>query len=614
MSNKTTFKRIALALVAAVGFGVLASTPSNGAIVAHALALATDQASSGTATVGEAVTINVRQTITGLSAGDSATTLAVLTKPTTSAASGTLAFRLADSSNATVANAVASGFTPTSNAAAAYAGYTYSITPDVAGTYTIVFYGVGEDGTNPAPVTYTLTASAKNVSASATFSKAALTGGANGQFNGTVISVFTADSTVVVAKGDTAVARLSFDLRNSADTNVVTGTSVNESITAVITGPGLLSLNGSTTAKLRAVTTVNSSDTIVVWGDNTAGKTTVTLTSTSMKTWTTKSLTFSDAASKATLTAAKSVTSNVASDSATALRVAISDSGDNLVTTAQTMYVHSSDTKVVNNGACTVTVSASLGYGTCSLSGLIVDSGTTKIKVANFAFGTAAASLPTTQIVTNEVDFRISGAPAKVAIKFDKTTYRPGEEAGIVITVTDGAGNTVADQAIQGLFTAGISLSPAGSAVSGFTLSDTVVTLAGLTNGVGKYITKVYMPTVGGDVVASATGGLGLALAANRVVVSDTVTVVDPAEDAANSALDAAQEATDAAIAATDAAILAQEAADEAASAAVAAQETAQAAVDAVTALSAEVTKLVAQLATLQKLLNRVAKRVGVKL
>ena len=47
--------------------------------------------------------------------------------------------------------------------------------------------------------------------------------------------------------------------------------------------------------------------------------------------------------------------------------------------------------------------------------------------------------------------------------------------------------------------------------------------------------------------------------------------------------------------------------------AAVAAQETAQAAVDAVTALSAEVTKLVAQLATLQKLLNRVAKRVGVK-
>jgi D-arabinose 1-dehydrogenase-like Zn-dependent alcohol dehydrogenase len=141
----------------------------------------------------------------------------------------------------------------------------------------------------------------------------------------------------------------------------------------------------------------------------------------------------------------------------------------------------------------------------------------------------------------------------------------------------------------------------------GTDVSDTVITFSA-----GVSTSTYVMPATGQQVVLSYTGGAGLS--GTQTADSVTVTVLDPAEEAANSALDAAQEATDAAIAATDAAILAQEAADEAASAAIAAQETAQAAVDAVTALSAEVTKLVAQLATLQKLLNRVAKRVGVKL
>jgi hypothetical protein len=487
--------------------------------------------------------------------------------------------------------------------------YSYAITPDVAGTYTVSFSGIGKDNTTVGPVTITITAAAKNVTPSATYSKVALTGGADSATISAATPSFTADSAIVVTRGTASspavVAKLSFDQRNSADTNVVTGTDVYESVTVSVTGPGLLSLNNSAT-RLRAVTTVLKSDTVLVWSDGTAGVATLNISTASLPTWTTKTLTFAGALASASLTASKTTTAAGNSDTSTVLRAVLKDSGDNLVTSATTMYIHSSDTKVVDNASCSVTVSASLGYGNCALK--IVDSGTAKVKIANYAFG---ATVPTTPIVSNEVDIIIAGAAAKVAIAFDKRTYVPGEKAVITVTVTDGLGRGVADQAIVSLFaTGGITVSPA---LTSGTVSGETVTVTAATHGQGAFKYTVNMPSIGGQVIASATGGTGL-VAAGRVAVADTVTVTDPAEDAANSALDAAQEATDAAIAATDAAILAQEAADEAASAAIAAQETAQAAVDAVTALSAEVTKLVAQLATLQKLLNRVAKRVGVKL
>jgi hypothetical protein len=325
-----------------------------------------------------------------------------------------------------------------------------------------------------------------------------------------------------------------------------------------------------------------------------------------LTTWTTKSVVFYGTVASASLAAAKAVVQKDV-NSSTALRVTLKDANQALALTATDMYVHSSDTKVVSNGtsACSVTVSATDGYASCPIT--IVDSGTVKLKVANYA--ASATTLPTTPIVSNEVEITVAGAPAKVAIAFNKRTYTPGEAAKIVVTVTDGSGRLAADQAIVSLFaTGGITVAPAGTG----TVSAETVTITAATYGQGKYEYSYTMPLTGSTVVASATGGTGL-VAAGRVAVADTVTVIDPAEDAANSALDAAQEATDAAIAATDAAILAQEAADEAAAAATAAQETAQAAVDAVTALSGQVTKLVAQLATLQKLINRIAKKVGVK-
>jgi flagellin-like hook-associated protein FlgL len=202
--------------------------------------------------------------------------------------------------------------------------------------------------------------------------------------------------------------------------------------------------------------------------------------------------------------------------------------------------------------------------------------------------------MPTTQIVSNELELRVVGSAASISVAFDKSSYIPGEEATLTLTAKDVNGFVVPSQTIADLLAAGVDYS------SGTDLTDTTVAL---TKGVKTF--KVNVPTVSGNFIASVKGGTGLPLAA-RVTVSDTVSVVNPAEDAANEALDAA-------IAATDAAILAEEAAANAEAAATAAAETAEAALDAVTALSAQVTKLVAQLASLQKLINKIAKRVGVK-
>jgi hypothetical protein len=198
-------------------------------------------------------------------------------------------------------------------------------------------------------------------------------------------------------------------------------------------------------------------------------------------------------------------------------------------------------------------------------------------------------------------------------------TGDPGATVTYKLTLTEKNGYPVADQTYGANSAGGVLFAKA--VTSGWTTAP-FATTDSFTSVSGVIESKGVLPTAGTATGTWTLVGDGLqTLAANAIdktigktEIKVSTVVFNAAKEAADSALDAAQEATDAAIAATDAAILAQEAADEAASAAIAAQETAQAAVDAVTALSAEVTKLVAQLATLQKLLNRVAKRVGVKL
>jgi hypothetical protein len=621
MSNKTNFKRIALAVVSALGFGVIAAGPSNATIQAGSTL--TIASSTATAIAG-AETATAVLTMTYTSTGSDLDSMIVTAVRTAGATPGvTPGFRIpggvsaptADSSNALkIVTSSSVAYVDAVQASAVSGTVRFDvIKPTTAGTYTYTFYPsftgtLASGAVAPAPVSWTLTVTAANTKPAAAQSSiyigqaeafATLAGGANGSALPNM-----GDSTINVTAGTVAggaqkVAAIGWIQRTSDSSTTLL---VPESVTAVITGAGLLSVNASS-ARAGAVT-AGAHETITVWSDARGGVGTITLTTTSMTTWATKTVTFFGTAASATLSARFGTVSKTGNDSATALQVNIKDALQaNFTQASYPMYVHSSDTKVVSNGACSgfVTVSATTGLGACSLSGLIVDSGTAKIKVANYAAESTTAQAAA-GFVTGEVTIKVVGQAKTVKATFDKAVYNPGDEATVTLTFTDGLGNVVdSHTSLSGALAAGLDYNV------GTDMTDTVITF-----GAGVKTYTYVMPSSGQKVVLSYKGGAGLA--GTQTADSVTVTVIDPAEEAANSALDAAQEATDAAIAATDAAILAQEAADEAASAAIAAQETAQAAVDAVTALSAEVTKLVAQLATLQKLLNRVAKRVGVKL
>jgi trimeric autotransporter adhesin len=156
MSTKTTFKRIALVAVAALGFGLLSSVPSNAAApTTWALGTAT----ANTAVVGQVSTITVPVTVTTNAATSDTLTVSVLP----SAWPASSAVDLAADVTAVVGAAVVASSPWTGAAtwgvsantatltfsavtAASYvtsARATFTFTPDVAGSYTFAYFTDG---------------------------------------------------------------------------------------------------------------------------------------------------------------------------------------------------------------------------------------------------------------------------------------------------------------------------------------------------------------------------------------------------------------------------------------------------------------------------------------
>jgi len=162
MSTKTTFKRVALVTVAALGFGVLTS-------VAPASAVATGSAtvSLGTATASPVVTgreavITIPVTVTAAADSDTWTVgVSVVSKPGTSSAADTTSYWTSEGTIAAVAaGGVSTYVAAVANTNATYNNYqtqsvttagnvaTYNntnsakfyFTPDKAGTYTIAYF------------------------------------------------------------------------------------------------------------------------------------------------------------------------------------------------------------------------------------------------------------------------------------------------------------------------------------------------------------------------------------------------------------------------------------------------------------------------------------------
>ena len=170
MSTKTSFKRIALVAVAALGFGTLSVVPSSAAVPqADTVTLST---SATTGYVGGTYTTTVNVAFGALAAADSLTTtmsmttnatgstaFPVLTVETPTVATTVNSLSAISGSPATVMTTTETGTVAAGTMVRAQAGYTISFSPDKLGTYLIQVKNSG--GTNNATAVWTVTVVAK---------------------------------------------------------------------------------------------------------------------------------------------------------------------------------------------------------------------------------------------------------------------------------------------------------------------------------------------------------------------------------------------------------------------------------------------------------------------
>jgi trimeric autotransporter adhesin len=629
MSTKTTFKRVALVAVAALGLGVLSVAPSSATVSGLTFTVADGTSASAQSDTKTAAIVavsglidNTLDTITVqvVAKGDRPTTTGSNVNPTvgfsfldttTSAVSGVnktttnskaspfTTWNMADS--LTASNSTFSLFATGSDVG--YVGARFwlqldSVTAAQHGTYAYsiivkTYDRVGATTTTTTTIKDVNIVVARPAASSTTTNAARSTAILNA---GTATSATTDDSVAAVATAsNTTHATVAVRLNNA--NGVALGT---ESITATITGAGVIGTSGGSYGKSLLLASTGTTD-ILVRADGTAGKGTITI-STPTVTFGAKVVTFYALTAK-TIAASTNKPVIGAGTSTAVVYAKATDANGTPWGGAAYIYASTAADALIAGSATPVacTYVAADDVHACPVSG--TTPGTAKFKVIDAA--TVAAATAT----SNEVSVRVSaGVPTTAKLAFDKATYAPGEKAQIWVTAVDAAGLALAEQTVSNIFAAGgISSSSAFSAGSD-TLTATFAALAGDTSAsagtvAGYRVYTVYMPMASGAVTISATGGTGLA-AAGRVAISASAEVVNSSVDAAT---DAANEATDAANAATDAALAAADAADAATAAA-------QDASDAVAALSASVSKLIsslrAQITSLTNLVIKIQKKV----
>jgi len=571
MSTKTNFKRIALVAVAALGLGVLSSAPSQATFTGLSTAPLTLSTTNGTAGLTGAATDSTTAgtfSLTALSAAvtDSVSVTSVLkSKPAgASTANPALVFMLNDTGTSTampliaikdypattirvarvlVGNSAADTATEFSIAPAAGQAVGYVVgnwkvfmdsntasTTRVAGTYTytIIANSSAPAVTQTVDISFTVTASASDSVVIAPGSSTAFIGTGTGATSDAVISALATAST-------TPAAYVRVVTKNA------NGDAKPESITATISGAGLLSFGGISGTSLTVAGTGGSD--ISVLPDGRAGTATITI-STPTRSFPAKTMTFY-AVAPATLVATVSAPLAVVGTNSDVVRVTATDSAG--VSWNGTLYIYaSSATDAAIAGAVRATAASSAiacavptatqPAHVCPVSGIAA--GTAKFKVSNYAtaaLATAAAS--GAEVTSNEVSVVVSTATvATVKIEFDKASYAPGERARIYVTPLDSTGKALPAGTYSNLFASGgistaSALTFAGSTTTADSLTAVSITTSATSSSTsgaraGSMQYTVYMPVSGATVTLSATGGTSLPIA-GRVAVTGTATVSD---------------------------------------------------------------------------------------
>jgi hypothetical protein len=629
MSTKTTFKRIALVAVAALGLGVLSVAPSQANV--SGLTVTVANGTSGLTGAASDSTTAATIVVDGILAAGSADTVTVefVAKSTVAGATVVPALQYLDSSTPTasstrvdittvqastysaVLDTSTSGLFSISSGAgdntAKYVKAKFGLqfesstsTDRKAGTYTYgVIVKVYEGGTLNSTLSTTkdvsiviAAAASASEEPSAAYSAVYLGLGTTT----TPTSDASAIGYVATASTTNKAANLRVDIRNAsnaADTAI-------DTVTITVSGPGLVYASSAYTKSVKLIGVTSA--TYPIYADGNAGNTTITVSLEKAAVSFTKTLSFYAKAAK-TITASNFHPVLAAGANTGAVAVVATDANGTPWTGTAYIYA-SSATDALVAGSTTPVQCAAWNSTTgilCPVTALTV--GTAKLKVIDAS--TVAAATAT----SNEVTVTVKGNTASsVKIAFDKSTYAPNEKAIITVTPLDASGSTLQGKTFSALLADGGITSSSAFAAGSETTTYSSITTSSYSSAssnlvAGSRTFVVYMPAASGDVTISATGGTDLPAAA-QVKVTATATVVNASVDAAT---DAANEATDAANAATDAALAAADAADAATAAA-------QDASDAVAALSATVAKLVAslkaQITSLTNLVIKIQKKV----
>jgi len=629
MSTKTTFKRIALVAVAALGLGVLSVAPSSAAVSSLSVTATAGSANpvSDTYAQMDTTTAAYLSVSAFLGAGDTVTVRFVQKSvPTTSASlQPKLSYMDTSTYNTGVIDDAYNGTTQLNKYESITTSgvMTLSIIGGGAG-WVDARFGLRLESMTASTITkgsYVYTAMINTYAANSvgvqTVQDLTIT---VGTYANSSLTVAPASSTAYIQSGTTtgvssdAVVTAVATASNSARATIqvktynAAGGAAPESITATLTGgAGLICTDDATPLCGTSLVIAGDGDTsIAVRSNGVAGVATIAV-STTTATFAPKTVTFY-AKSPKTITA--SVYNPVLSVGANSSAVAATAVDANGTAWTGTLYIVASaaaDALIGGSATAPVACTYSSTYATHFCPITTIATGTAKFKVVDESLdldGTYAAA--DSAATSNEVTVTVSNAaPTTVKLAFDKATYQPYEKALITVTVLDNAGKTLQGQTFANLFaTGGITANQAFGSSSDTLTAVSVITATAngtdTTAGAKTYV--VYMPAQG-EVKISATGGTSLA-AAGQVAVSATASVVNSSVDAAT---DAANEATDAANAATDAALAAADAADAATAAA-------QDASDAVAALSASVSKMItalkAQITSLTNLVIKIQKKV----
>jgi trimeric autotransporter adhesin len=579
MSTTTNFKRIALVAVAALGLGVLSSVPSQAAVSGLTVTVVNGTSSAAKSDSTTAATF----TIAGF-VGPNDTIVAYVVAKTAPAAAGavrpvffnldsttpTLSTQRIDTTTSaantsvSISAGVSGGFRPAVDTVLATQatvggirlinasgdanishkfGFQLDTTTETraAGTYTyslvVKTFEVGATGNGTAATTTTTRDISIVVAALATESAVAASATSTALLYGAGTWAQTAtDSTVAAAgtAGGAAVATVKVDLLNAAGGQ----TTVRDSITVSIDkGNAAISTSNPAAASpsgksLAAFSYTGSSTYVTVWPDGSNGPATLTIRTLNAGTFT-KTITFygDGASAKATV-----VSAVIGSSGTGAILGTEADALNNDLGGGTSLFAYSSDTSVISNfGTACGTYNTTFKGVLCDLTG--VKSGTANITLRD------ASTVALSKTASNAVAVRVSigEVATRATITFNKSSYAPGERVTAIVRVLDANGLTMPAGTYNNVFTAAaITTSSQLTWAAGESLTATSVTTAGNTTAsatapvvstepIAQY--TYFLPTTGGNVVFTATGGTGLATA-GQVAVTGTATVVDSAASA----------------------------------------------------------------------------------